>query len=360
MRRSHFEAFAPRCPRCLRAGEIAPPLVLATLLRASPDGADIHDALLHCPRPECRHEYPVVDGLPIIVPDLRQLLTERGIELFLRADLEPAIEGLIGDALGPGSWLDAHRQALSTYGWDGYADLDPAEAPETALDAAPGAAVRCAERLHALAGSPHGIARAVDAGCGAGRTAFALAQCHPDALVLGFDVNLGLLRLARAALAGRIRYPRRRVGLVYDTRAFPVTMAGADRVDFWACDALALPFAPGALDLGLCLNVLDAVSDPLGLLQAITASLRPGGRLLLATPFDWSERATPVEAWVGGHSQRTEDRGDAVARLRTLLNSRLPLCLVAEELDWPWQTRLHDRAVVLYRAYLLALQRAPH
>ena len=216
--------------------------------------------------------------------------------------------------------------------------------------------MRCLDRLAALAPAPE-AGRVIDAGCGAGRTAFTLARQHPAALVLGIDMHLGLLRLARAAAAGRVSYPRRRNGLIYDRRSFPVALAGAGRVDFWACDALALPFAPAAADLVLSLNLFDSVTDPPALLQSLARVLRPGGRLLLGTPFDWSTRATPVEAWVGGHSQRADDSGEPAARLRALLGGGGALEPIAEDPDWPWQTRLHDRATVRYRCHLLALAR---
>jgi SAM-dependent methyltransferase len=352
MRRGHFEAFAPVCPRCARAGVTAR-LTIATLLRA--DGDDIQDAVLLCPRPECRHEYPVIDGLPIIVPDLRRLLADRGVELLLRDDIDPVLESLVGDAIGPDSWLDVLRQTLSTYGWDGYADLDP-HAPEEAFR--PGAAARCLDRLASLTPPAPPVKRALDVGCGAGRTSFRLAETNPAALVLGIDMHLGVLRLARAALAGRVRYPCRRAGLVYDRRAYAVALPGADRVDFWACDALAPPFAPAIADLALALNLFDAVADPPGLLRSLGTALRPGGRLLLGTPFDWSARATAIEAWVGGHSQRADDAGDPLARFRALLGGEIPFRVLAEDSDFPWRTRLHARAAVEYRSCLLALERA--
>ena len=183
--------------------------------------ATVLAGILHCPDPACRHEYPIIDGIPIIVPALRPLLAERGIELLMRDDLDPALESLIGDALGPGSWLDAMRQTVSTYAWDGWADLDPAEAPP-GDGPRPGAGRRCLARLLELAG-PMTMGRALDIGCGAGRTAFDLAARHPDALVLGIDINLALLRLARRAAAGILSYPRRRIGLVYDRRCFAVS-----------------------------------------------------------------------------------------------------------------------------------------
>ena len=227
----------------------------------------------------------------------------------------------------------------------------------------PGAARRCLERLLAMAGPIEAVERALDIGCAAGRTSFSLAQRHPRALVLGIDMNLGLLRLARGAAHGTVSYPRRRIGLVYDRRRFAVAPPGAERVDFWACDALALPFAAASVDLAAALNVLDCVAEPRRLLAGLAEVLRRDGRLLLATPYDWSTRATPMETWIGGHSQRAAHRGAGEPFLRTLLSagehpqSVAGLRLLAETQAWPWHTRLHDRSSVSYLSHLLALAR---
>jgi len=343
-------------------------------VRAEQDD-DVIAGILHCPSPGCRHEYPVVDGIPVIVPDLRKLLAERGIELLLRSDLDPLLESLFGDAIGPGSWFDVMRQTVSSYAWDGWADLDPDEGlveagavtPGAAAGVAPGpvpgAVRRCLDRLLEMAGPVEGVARVLDVGCAAGRSAFLLAERHAGALVLGIDMHLGLLRLAQGALHGVVSYPRRRIGLVYDRRRFAVSPGGAKRVDFWACDALALPFAAGSADLVAALNVLDCVAEPRRLLAGLAEVLRGEGRLLLATPYDWSTRATPVETWIGGHSQRAAHRGAAEPFLRALLSegehpqSVGGLRVLEEVAAWPWQTRLHERSSVSYRSHLLALAR---
>ena len=360
MRRRHFAAFQPHCPRCAADGAGRHPLVLADI-RAERDG-DILAGILHCPRPDCRHEYPIIDGIPLILPGLRTLLAERGVELMVRDDLDPVLESLLGDAIGPGSWFDTLRQTLSTYAWDGWADCDPAEPP--ASDAPPGAARRCLARLLALAGPVTGARRVLDLGCAAGRSSFDLAAAAPDALVLGLDMNLALLRLAQGAARRReISYPRRRIGVVHDRRRFAVDPPGAERVDFWACDATALPFAPGIADVVLALNLLDCVAEPARLLAAMAAALADGGRLLLATPYDWNTRATPMETWIGGHSQRGPDGGAGEPFLRTLLTEgahphAVPgLGLLGEDTAFPWHTRLHDRAAVRYATHLLALRR---
>lgn len=355
MRLSHFAAFAPACPVCAGAGKPPATLILAYAPVRSEES--VIQGILHCPA--CLHEYPILNGVPVIVPNLRRLLGDRGLELLLRDDLDPALESLLGDAIGPDSWLDAIRQTQSGYMWDGYADLDPEERPDPNAPL-PGAARRCLTRLLELRGPAPATERVLDLGCAAGRTTFDLAAAHPGALVLGLDIHLGMLRLAQDALRGTVSYPRRRVGLVYDRRRFPVALPHTEQVDFWACDATALPFAGPVADLCVALNLLDCVPEPARLMASLAAAVPPGGHVLLATPYDWSTRATPVESWLGGHSQRAPHAGAAEAFFQALIAPGQPggLDLVAEDQNWPWHTRLHARSTVQYRTHLTALRRA--
>ena len=69
------------------------------------------------------------------------------------------------------------------------------------------------------------------------------------------------------------------VGMVYERRDFPVPDDAASRVDFWACDAPALPFPDGSFAEAAGLNVLDTVHAPLALLGSLARVLRSGGSL---------------------------------------------------------------------------------
>ena len=173
-----------------------------------------------------------------------------------------------------------------------------------------------------------------------------------------------MLRLASAVLRqGRVRYPRRRMGVVYDRREFPVHLAGGESVDFWGADATALPFREGTFAAIVALNVLDCVGSPYDLLAALPRLLAPGGKALLTCPYDWSPGATPVEAWIGGHSQRGPARGASEPALRALLTpgahpaAIAGLRIVAEEEAVPWRVRLHDRSTVEYRVDLVVVER---
>lgn len=356
MRLRHFETLRPLCPVCRPKGEAAP-LRLAKIVRCQ--GDCVVEGILHCPRTECQREYPILDGIPILVADLRTFVTQQFQGLTLRADLSGPLESLLGDACGPGSAFDGQRQYLSCYARDHYGEFDPEEAEQ---EPKPGAVLGLLRRGLSLLPSPPSGPR-IDVGCSVGRTTFALAEQTED-LVLGVDLNFAMLRLAADALRrGVVSYPRRRVGMVYDRREFAVDFPQRERVDFWACDALALPFAAASFGLAVSLNLLDCVASPRDLLAGLVELLRPGAPLVLSTPYDWSPAATGVEAWLGGHSQRSEHAGASEPVLRALLTpgahpaALADVRILAELADVPWQVRLHDRSTVQYQAHLVVAQK---
>ena len=356
MRRRPLETLRPVGPVCRAAGDGENPLFLADVRHEEDD--HVVEGTLRCPSPSCQREYPILDGIPLLIANLRSYVAGAIDQINAREDLAPTTESLLGDCCGPGSAYDATRQHLSTYAWDHYGDLDPHETGQIR----PGSVRSVLERGLEMAGE---ISEGplLDLGCAVGRTTFELAA-RTDRPVVGADLGYAMLRLAARTLReGRVRYPRRRVGLVYDQRDFPVRFSNGEHVDFWACDALALPFPSGTFAAVVGLNVLDCVQSPHGLLAALPLLLAPGGRAILSTPYDWSPAATPVEAWLGGHSQRGEAAGASEPVLRALLTpgahpaSIEGLRIVAEEPALPWRVRLHERAVMEYRVDLVVAER---
>jgi len=362
VRREHLDALRPLCPRCLRRG-VEAALSLGAVWRE--EGGAVLEGVLHCPDPACRCEYPVLDGIPLLVADLRDFCFRNQLSLLGRADLGPELEGLLGDCLGPGSAQDARNQVLSTYGFDHWGDADPAGT----FGGRPGAVRELLGRLLDLAGElPAGPV--LDAGCAAGRTSFDLAgrlggglAGRAKGLVLGADLNLDLLRLAQSALLrGLAAYPLRRAGIAYERRAFAVAPEHREQVDFWCLDAAEPPFAAGTFGLAASLNLVDCVASPYGHLAGLEKVLRPGGKALLCTPYDWSGGATPPEGWLGGHSQRGEARGDPAAVLRSLLAGgghpgALAGLRLAAEAEGRWRLRLHDRSSMDYAVHLVVAER---
>ncbi len=389
MRRGHFEALRPLCPVC-RAGDETSPLEIATVVREEA-GGNVVEGIVRCTEGGCLREYPVIDGVPLIIAGLRDYVSANLTPIIARRDLSATLESVLGDCCGPGSAFDATRQQLSSYAWDHYGDLDPEEMPATGDAQAPGSVVRLLDRALALAagarpslrgqapaevglgqevelqarvaGAEPSSGPAIDLGCAVGRTTFELAA-RTGGPVLGIDLNFAMLQVASRVLRrGTVSYPRRRVGVVYDRREFLARLPAAERVDFWACDAAALPFADASFAAAASLNLIDCLAAPAAALAELARVLAPGGRGFIASPYDWSPGATPVEAWVGGHSQRGEDSGASEAVLRRLLTPGAhpgaieTLRIVGEEHSLPWRVRLHERSAVDYAVHLLAVER---
>ena len=113
MRRRHFEALRPVCPVCRAENPSGFPLRIAEVARES-DGHIIEGAL-HCGNENCLREFPIVDGIPLIVANIRQYISENVLSIYARRDLSEFLESLIGDCCGPASVYEQTRQHLSSY-----------------------------------------------------------------------------------------------------------------------------------------------------------------------------------------------------------------------------------------------------
>lgn len=319
------------------------------------DGDEIIEGVLLCPAKECQREHPIIDGIPIIVSDIRAQIAGQLSQIQARDDLSSFMTSLIGDCNGPGTEFERNRYHLSTYARGHYGDLDPddtlAGGPATTL-------VPLLEKsLSMLSSPPSGLW--IDVGCAVGRASFELAA-RSNAMVVGIDLNMGMLRLARRiARTGKVAHPLRRVGIVYDDREFPIELARTGSVDFWACDAMALPFDADTCDGLISFNVVDCVGSPVHHLMEIGRVLRPGAEAIITSPYDWSVGATPIEGWIGGHSQRTENRGSSVVEMRRLLSEKAqpeiwPRMTIVRELErFPWHVYVHERASMIYQVHLM-------
>jgi SAM-dependent methyltransferase len=301
----------------------------------------------------------VVDGIPLLIANLRQYVADNPLRLLARDDLSALLESVVGDCCGAGSDYDQVRQQVSTYAWEHYGDLDPDEALG---EPRPGTTLAALTTGCGLA-EPVPAGPVLEVGCAVGRGSFALAE-RTGELVLGVDLHFPMLRLAAGVLReGTVRYARRRVGLVYDRREFPARFDHRENVDFWACDAAALPFAPGTFSLAVALNLLDSIYAPRELLGSIARVLVEGGKAVLSCPYDWAPGATPLEGWLGGHSQRSPSDGSSEAVVRALLTpgssstSVDGLRICAERDDLPWHLRLHGRSTMTYRLHLMVATR---
>lgn len=274
--------------------------------------------------------WPLVDGVPVLVPDPHAFLARHHPAWSpgapapaqppdplpvdapdLRTPFLPA--GALGAPGGFGTWLR------------GLGDRSPGQV--------------CAAWAAALA--PEGPA--ADLGCGVGPMTARMVAAGRR--VVAMDRSPRAVLSARAVVEGRLRQlgvPTHRRGLEMAPNPVPPVPPG--RVAWVVGDALAPPLAEGAFAWVHLGNLLDMVGEGLGAALAESAALlAPGGLLTLSTPWDLPPAA---------HA----DAPPPEPLLHALLAEE-GLWLVDEDPAVPWVVREYDRGYRVLFSHCVAARR---
>jgi 5-histidylcysteine sulfoxide synthase/putative 4-mercaptohistidine N1-methyltranferase len=167
----------------------------------------------------------------------------------------------------------------------------------------------CAEIcLQASKGRARG--KALDLGCAVGRASFELARGFES--VTGLDFSSRFFRLAaRMQEEGCLRYALPEEGELLSYHELTLAELGLegerDKVRFFQADACNLPEKFTGYDLVLAANLIDRLYSPRRFLDAIRERINPGGLLVIASPYSWTEEYTKKEEWLGGYRQAGEN-----------------------------------------------------
>jgi putative 4-mercaptohistidine N1-methyltranferase len=159
--------------------------------------------------------------------------------------------------------------------------------------------------------------------------------------VVGIDFSQSFIREAQRMAHERtasFTYPeegelRGQATVQLDARFHP------ERVSFEVGDATALRADLGSFDSVLAANLLCRVPDPSAVLDRFPSLVRPGGRLVITSPYTWMEEYTPRERWLGGFLRE----GVAVRSLATLSEALQPSFELEGTTDMPFLIREHAR-----------------
>ncbi|HJV33869.1 5-histidylcysteine sulfoxide synthase [Geomonas sp.] len=151
---------------------------------------------------------------------------------------------------------------------------------------------------------------ALDVGCAVGRASFELARGFDR--VTGLDFSSRFFRLAAGMQEeGYLRYALVEEGEVLSYHELDLADLGLDglrdKVQFYQADACNLPDKFTGYDLVLAANLLDRIYCPRDFLADIRRRLNPGGLLVIATPYSWSEEYAKKEQWLGGYREAGEN-----------------------------------------------------
>jgi SAM-dependent methyltransferase/uncharacterized protein YbaR (Trm112 family) len=292
----------------------------------------------------CGRRYPIVDGVPIVLGNPAEYL--RGdLAAVVERDLPPEVAALLAEH-GPDDqpyarllehlsiYLDAH--------WG-----DRAEPPPD------GTAFGGSEIVERIARLPR-VGRAVELGCSAGRVVAELAQTAEH--VVGLDLQFGAVRRARRILDGeRVAYGRRLAGRHYAAAAIAAgdRAVPAARRTLLCADVLDPPLMPGHYDRVVALNMLDSVARPRLLLSVADGLCRPGGELILASPYAWQSSVMDEGERIGG--------ADPAAEVVAILREGAGIAgryEIEEEAEVAWTLRRDARSAVAYRVHYLRARKA--
>ena len=159
-----------------------------------------------------------------------------------------------------------------------------------------------AQRCAALVSETHQgpRARALDLGCAVGGASFELAKAFGE--VLGVDWSQAFVQAAsELATTGEARYFLRTSGDAGEERAIAIDPAiDRTRVRFERGDAHAPAASWGSFDAVLMGNLIDRLRNPATCLGRLAELVRPGGTLVITTPFTWLDEYTPRDRWLDG------------------------------------------------------------
>ena len=150
---------------------------------------------------------------------------------------------------------------------------------------------------------------ALDLGCRTGRTTFELAKSF-DA-VTGLDFTARNIRVPiQLQENGSFNYVFPEEGELLSYHQLNINNLGFDqlvnKVTFLQSDASNMKSIFVGYDLVLLNDILDQMYNPRHFLTNVHKRINAGGRLIVATGFDWSELCTKKENWVGGHREAGE------------------------------------------------------
>ncbi|HUB66185.1 MAG TPA: putative 4-mercaptohistidine N1-methyltransferase [Candidatus Methylacidiphilales bacterium] len=146
---------------------------------------------------------------------------------------------------------------------------------------------------------------ALDLGCAVGRSSFELARHFGR--VTGIDRSARFIAAAQEMRKERAITVRvqREGGVSDEFRLELPSSLGVKHVAFETGDACALRAGLGQFDFVLMANLIDRLPDPAACLAQMPDLVRPGGWLVITSPYTWLEAYTPREKWLDGGGSGT-------------------------------------------------------
>lgn len=173
--------------------------------------------------------------------------------------------------------------------------------------------------------------RAFDVGCSVGRSTFELSSFYNE--VIGCDLSESFISAAASIVREKeLSYEYLEEGDLYQSAVAKPDFDPSKQISFLVADACSLPSDLNGFDLVHAANLICRLPDPALFCNRLPDLVKPGGQLLLATPFTWLKEYTPREKWIGS--------GDSEQKLVEILK---PYFELEKKIELPFVIREHRR-----------------
>ena len=194
---------------------------------------------------------------------------------------------------------------------------------------------RCvAERILPVEG-----ARALELGCAVGRACFELSEKCRE--VIGIDFSASFIEQAKELAKDRkVQFSSADEGDLTREHSYELeSRFHPERVHFEVGDATQLRPDLGEFDIVLACNLLCRVPYPQAVLHRLPDLVKPGGQLLITSPYTWMQEYTPRRFWLGGFHRG----GDEVRSLQSITKALQNDFELDSVEDMPFLIREHSR-----------------
>ena len=151
--------------------------------------------------------------------------------------------------------------------------------------------------------------RCLDIGCSVGRSAFEFARFFQQVDAIDFSARF-IQAGVRLQQGNEVLYEVPTEGDLTAGRVVSLDALGladvGERVLFMQGDACNLKAIYSDYDLVFAGNLIDRLYDPALFLDGIASRVRPGGLLVITSPYTWLEEYTQKSKWLGGRRDHGE------------------------------------------------------
>ncbi len=301
-----------------------------------------------CSNTDCGCKYPILNGVPIIVKDIKGWWhSERSKLSAVASDAPEVQEYFAGLSLDEPS-SHAEKSLISSYMDLHYGTFYDSIAPFTSwVDPK-----QFWEKVVGIAKSEDDQInhRSLDLGCSVGRYTFELARFSE--LAIGMDLKFSAVAsAAKFQRTKKVFYERRKHGRCFEK--IETSHSPSQNVLFLVADTLDPPFRAETFDLVTALNLIDNVRLPLVLIGQMDALLKQGGSLILGSPYEWQADICDPEEWLETYDMDSPEMLQSILEGKLIPQMGLKYEILKEISDLPWLFRHHNRHWSLFLVHLL-------